>query len=145
MPLTELLDHVSPFTCTKASSGPLLAFSSTLASVPDRASKCRIVRGLFVGDVSADPNLWGFCGGRDCAGSRGPGRRRSGVTIAWCRSHARRVPADRGRPVSPCDPVCPGGAITGSDRRMVTSSAKGAPNADYVLTVSVYVDYDFRA
>jgi hypothetical protein len=26
------------------------------------AVKCRIVRGLFVGDVSADPDLWGFCG-----------------------------------------------------------------------------------
>jgi hypothetical protein len=26
------------------------------------ARKCRIVGGIFVADVSADPDLWGFCG-----------------------------------------------------------------------------------
>ena len=48
---------VSPFTCTKASSGFYRLLLPLLASVPDCAGKCRIVRGLFVGDAAADPDL----------------------------------------------------------------------------------------
>ncbi len=36
-----------------------------LAPVPPCAGECRFVRGDFVGNHAADPDLWGFCGAED--------------------------------------------------------------------------------
>ena len=33
-----------------------------LVAVPDNAGLCRFIRGDFVGNTAADPELWDFCG-----------------------------------------------------------------------------------
>jgi hypothetical protein len=51
-----------PFHLRKGEQWLALPSATTLASVPDCAGKCRIVRGFSVGDAALAPDLWGFCG-----------------------------------------------------------------------------------
>jgi hypothetical protein len=89
----------------------------------------------FVGDASADPDLWGFCG--DAAAQET-------VVLDGAGADDRGLPPKpRPPPTGPAEvnPSAPAtaswrGPIARSDRGMVTFSAKGAPNADYLESFS---------
>jgi hypothetical protein len=70
-----------------------VGFGSILASVTNCTGKCRLVRGIFVGDVTADPDLWGFCGdavAREAVAWKATGRcGHAWMTISRC--HARNA------------------------------------------------------
>ena len=51
----------------------------TLALVPTCAGKCRLIRGFLVGDLTAEPDLWDFCGEATHARTGNSGRRRVGT------------------------------------------------------------------
>ena len=54
----------------------------TLALVPTCAGKCRLIRGFLVGDLTAGPDLWDFCGEATHARTGNSGRRRGGYAEA---------------------------------------------------------------
>ena len=54
----------------------------TLALVPTCAGKCRLIRGFLVGDLTAGPDLWDFCGEATHARIGNSGRRRGGYAEA---------------------------------------------------------------
>ena len=73
-----------------------------------------------------DPHLWGFCGDatvQETAVMDGARADDHGLLPKPRPPRAGRLRLAR----QPCDPVM-AGAYTGSDRGMVTFSAKGAPN-----------------
>jgi hypothetical protein len=79
-----------------------VGFGTILASVTTCTGKCRLVRGIFVGDPAGDPDLWEFCGdaaAREAVDLEGARRVRNGwMTIAI--SRARNVLANRDWPLN---------------------------------------------
>src|SRR5450756_117356 len=101
---------------------------ATLAFVPTCAGKCRHIRGNLVGDVTADPDLWDFCGARASRNRRLSGAaQRPSTCPLMARSAASRPTTAAARKPSPAF-----AAVTGSNRRPVTLLAGGAPIANYL-------------
>src|SRR5258708_25000937 len=93
----------SPFHLHKGEQWLALPSAATLASVPDCARKCRIVRGFSVGGRRPGPVLVGILWGHGSQEAMALGGTRAD-DHGLRPKPLRRVPADEANPL-PCDPV----------------------------------------